>query len=142
MPSGGPKRTRKQHVHSTRCTTRRGVLRVMRRGFGWVRKLPSDWYQASFPHPLTPGERIKAPSTFSHKGDAEHWLRMQERAIERGEWLSPEEVEARRPKVRTLQETYGRFLAQRPRPLALSTLTAYEQDWRLRIVPHWGPSAT
>ena len=29
-------------------------------------------------------------------------------------------------------------MAQRPRPLALSTLTAYEQDWRLRIVPHWG----
>lgn len=110
----------------------------MRRGFGWVRKLPSNRYQASFPHPLTPGERIKAPSTFSHKGDAEHWLRMQERAIERGEWLSPEEVEARRPKVRTLLETYDRFLAQRPRPLALSTLTAYEQDWRLRIVPHWG----
>lgn len=26
----------------------------------------------------------------------------------------------------------------RPRPLALSTLTAYEQDSRLRIVPHWG----
>ena len=108
------------------------------RRFGLVRKLPSQRYQASFVHPHDRGRRVTAPVTFSHKSDAEHWLRMQERAIERGEWLAPEEVEARRPTLRTLQETYDRFLAQRPRPLALSTLTAYEQDWRLRIVPHWG----
>ncbi|MBB1483059.1 hypothetical protein H5392_04185 [Tessaracoccus sp. MC1865] len=81
---------------------------------------------------------MTAPTTFTHKSDAEHWLLMQERAIERGEWRSPEEVEASLPVVHTLQETYERFLAQRPRPLALSTATAYEQDWRLRIVPHWG----
>ncbi|WP_139651010.1 hypothetical protein [Tessaracoccus massiliensis] len=81
---------------------------------------------------------MKAPVTFTHKSDAEHWLRLQERAIERGEWLSPEEEEARRPKLHTLQETFDRFLTQRPRTLALSTVTGYEQDWRLRIVPHWG----
>ncbi|GAA4892109.1 hypothetical protein GCM10025789_06350 [Tessaracoccus lubricantis] len=81
---------------------------------------------------------MTAPTTFTHKSDAEHWLLMQGRAIERGEWRSPEEVEASLPVVHTLQETYERFLAQRPRLLALSTATAYEQDWRLRIVPHWG----
>lgn len=110
----------------------------MKRAFGWVRRLPSKRYQASFPHPQIPGKRVKAPSTFSHKSDAEHWLRVQERAIERDEWLSPEEQEARRPKSHTLQETYDRFLVQRPQPLALSTVTAYEQDWRLRIAPYWG----
>ena len=83
-----------------------------------------------------------APITFTHKSDAEHWLRLQQRAIERGEWPSPEEEAAQRPELHTLQETYERFLAQRPRPLALSTLTAYEQDWRLRIVPIGGPSVT
>lgn len=108
------------------------------RRFGYIRRLPSKRYQASFTHPDNPGRRVVAPTTFTHRSDADHWLGAQERAIERGEWLAPEEVEARRPKVRTLQETYDRFLAQRPRPLALSTLTAYEQDWRLRIVPHWG----
>lgn len=50
----------------------------------------------------------------------------------------PEEEAAQKPESHTLQETYERFLARRPRPLALSTATAYEQDWRLRIVPHWG----
>ena len=110
----------------------------MKRDFGWLRKLPSNKYQASFPHPGRPGERVKAPSTFTHKADAERWLRMQERAIERGEWISPEEEAAQRPQSHTLRETYDRFLSQRPRPLALSTSTAYEQDWRLRIVPHWG----
>lgn len=110
----------------------------MKREFGWLRKLPSKKYQASFPHPDRPGERVKAPATFTHKGDAEHWLRLQQRAIERGEWLSPEEAVAQRPQLRTLQDLYDRFLAQRTKPLALSTLTGYEQDWRLRIEPHWG----
>lgn len=111
------------------------------RRFGSIRRLPSKRYQASFEHPDLEGrKRVKAPVTFTHKSDAESWLRQQERAIERGEWLSPEEKEARRPQIHTLQETYDRFLAQRPRPLALSTMTSYEQDWRLRIVPHWGES--
>lgn len=109
---------------------------VMRR-FGSIKRLPSGRYRASFVHPHDSTRRVAAPITFTHKGDAEHWLRLQQRAVERGEWRSPEE-EVRRPQQRTLQETYDRFLAQRPRPLALSTLTAYEQDWRLRIVPHWG----
>lgn len=108
------------------------------RRFGSVKRLPSQRYRASFVHPHDSARRVAAPITFTHKGDAEHWLRLQQIAIERGEWLSPEEVEARGPQLRTLQEVYERFLTQRPRPLALSTKTAYEQDWRLRIVPHWG----
>lgn len=108
------------------------------RRFGSVRRLPSQRYRASFVHPHDPARRVAAQITFTHKGDAEHWLRLQQIAIERGEWLSPEDLEARKPQIHTLQETYDRFLTRRPQPLALSTVTGYEQDWRLRIVPHWG----
>ncbi len=112
------------------------------RQFGSTKRLPSQRYRASFVHPHDSTRSVAAPITFTHKSDAEHWLRLQQRAIERGEWLSPEEEAAQRPELHTLQETYERFLAQRPRPLALSTLTAYEQDWRLQIVPIGGPSVT
>ncbi|MBK7822037.1 MAG: hypothetical protein IPJ61_13460 [Tessaracoccus sp.] len=108
----------------------------MKRSFGWIRRLPSRKYQASFPHPARSEARVNAPSTFTHRSDAETWLGMQERAIAMGVRVSPEEEEARRPKVHTLQEVYDRFLTQRPQPLALSTITGYEQDWRLRILPH------
>lgn len=59
---------------------------------------------------------------FSHRADVGHWLIVQQRAIERGEWRSPEEGEAQRPKLRTLQGTYDRFLRQRTQPLALLRL--------------------
>ncbi len=108
------------------------------RRFGSVRRLPSKRYQATFSRPDGTGDRVSAPSTFTHKSDAETWLKLQERAIELGVWVSPEEEEARRPTIHTLQEVYDRFLTQRPQPLALSTITGYEQDWRLRILPHWG----
>lgn len=81
------------------------------RRFGSIKRLPSGRYRASFAHPHDPARRVAAPITFSHKGDAEHWLRLQQRAIERGEWLSPEEEEDRRPQKRTLQETYDRSRA-------------------------------
>lgn len=76
--------------------------------------------------------------TFSHKTDAEGWLNREFESLQRGTWLSPDESEALKPVVHTLEELYERFLVQRPKPLALSTVTGYEQDWRLRVVPHWG----
>ncbi|MGP6172644.1 tyrosine-type recombinase/integrase [Corynebacterium sp. A21] len=59
-----------------------------RRKFGSIRELPSGKSQAHFTHP--DGERIKAPSTFPTYGDAEGWLKTQEREIELGIWVHPE----------------------------------------------------
>jgi len=58
-----------------------------RRRFGWVRKLPSGRYQASY---LGPDSRRRgAPETFERKGDADRWLSVVESEILRGEWVDP-----------------------------------------------------
>jgi len=57
-----------------------------RRRFGYVRKLPSGRYQASFIGPS--GLRQTAPSTFRTKTDADRWLASAEADIVRGAWLN------------------------------------------------------
>jgi len=59
-----------------------------RRRFGWVRKLPSGRFQASY---LGPDDiRRPAPNTFSRKTDAEQWLSLVEGELIRGDWSDPE----------------------------------------------------
>jgi hypothetical protein len=59
-----------------------------RRRFGYVRKLPSGRYQASF---ITPsGARQAAPNTFRTKTDADRWLSKVEADLARGSWLNEE----------------------------------------------------
>ncbi len=58
-----------------------------RRRFGWVRKLPSGRFQASYLGP--DGQRRHAPETFERKGDADRWLSVAESEILRGEWTDP-----------------------------------------------------
>lgn len=57
-----------------------------RRRFGYVRKLPSGRYQASFIGPS--GLRQTAPGTFRTKTDADRWLSAAEADILRGAWLN------------------------------------------------------
>jgi integrase len=57
-----------------------------RRRFGYVRKLPSGRYQASFVGPS--GLRQSAPGTFKTKTDADRWLAAAEADIARGTWLA------------------------------------------------------
>lgn len=59
-----------------------------RREFGSIRTLPSGRHQAHFTH--DDGTRIKAPSTFETLGDAEGWLRTQQRELALGIWVHPE----------------------------------------------------
>ncbi|GAA1391446.1 tyrosine-type recombinase/integrase [Catellatospora chokoriensis] len=56
-----------------------------RRQFGYIRKLPSGRYQASFTAPS--GERQTAPETFRAKTDASRWLALVEADIARGTWI-------------------------------------------------------
>jgi len=55
--------------------------------FGYVRKLPSGKYQASYPGP--DGKRYTAPTTFTHKADAQAWITTERRLIEYNTWTSP-----------------------------------------------------
>jgi integrase len=57
-----------------------------RRRFGYVRKLPSGRFQASFIGPS--GLRQTAPGTFRTKTDADRWLSAVEVDILRGAWLN------------------------------------------------------
>jgi integrase len=56
-----------------------------RRQFGYVRKLPSGRYQASFIGPS--GARHNAPDTFRTKADANRWLALVEADLSRGTWV-------------------------------------------------------
>lgn len=57
-----------------------------RRGFGYVRKLPSGRYQASY---MMNDERFTAPDTFGSKTDADAWLSDVRASINRNEWIDP-----------------------------------------------------
>ncbi|MFQ6171516.1 tyrosine-type recombinase/integrase [Oryzobacter sp. R7] len=62
--------------------------RRARRGFGYIRKLPSGRYQASYMAPDF--RRLKAPDTFASKADAEGWLGTERYKIMLGDWERPE----------------------------------------------------
>lgn len=59
-----------------------------RRQFGWIRKLPSGRFQASYQGP--DGIRHVAPDTFDDKTSASVWLTLRQSELLRGEWASPD----------------------------------------------------
>ena len=63
------------------------------RRFGYVRKLPSGRYQASYLGP--DGRRRTAPETFDRKKDADLYLSHVESLITRGEWTDPARAKIR-----------------------------------------------
>ena len=58
-----------------------------RRTFGYVRKLPSKKFQASYIG--ADGNRYNAPYTFNTKTDANSWLAVEESALRKGTWTDP-----------------------------------------------------
>ena len=107
-----------------------------RRGWGYIRKLPSGRFQASYI-----GDDLKrhnAPRTFTAKMDAEAWLAKERRELEVGTWEPPSKP------VPTLDlEKYSdRWVTERK--LRPRTATGYRALLRLHINPVLGskPVAT
>lgn len=121
-----------------------------RRGFGYVRRLPSKRYQASYIGPDM--VRHSAPSTFETKGDAEAWLSAERLLISLDAWipaeLRRERAKANRPikfgdyaqiwlkdrelKPRT-RSHYAALLEKQLSPWALATI----KDIRPEMVREW-----
>ena len=120
-----------------------------RRRFGWVRKLPSGRFQASYLGPN--GKRHNAPDTFGTKGEAEQWLVHVESLILRNEWTDPTRakitvdvyatawVEDRpklRPRTRDLYRwLLGKHIAPYLGPVQLGKLdTLMIRQWRTELL--------
>ncbi len=83
------------------------------RGFGWIRKLPSKRYQASYLGPDQ--QRHVAPDgTFVAKIDAEGWLASEQKLIAAGTWVAPSQRHAAKPaKALTFGAYASAWLADR-----------------------------
>lgn len=100
-----------------------------RRTFGYVRKLPSGKYQASY---LTPaGERISAPHTFVGKLEADSWLSEIRTDLNRGKWKDPNNGSV------TLSIYAERFLEHSKNRLAPRTFQDYSTHIRTRIITNY-----
>jgi integrase len=83
-----------------------------RRGWGFIRRLPSQRYQASYIGPDL--IRHTAPRTYTAKMDAEHWLAIERRLIERDEWTPPAmRTAAKKAKAVTVAEYIGVWIEHR-----------------------------
>lgn len=69
------------------------------RGFGFVRRLPSKRWQASYVGPDL--ARHAAPSTFTSKADAEGWLGAERVFVSADSWVPPRRVGGTRSRQRS-----------------------------------------
>ncbi|ANI91664.1 tyrosine-type recombinase/integrase [Dietzia timorensis] len=110
-----------------------------RRGWGYIRKLPSGRYQASYVAPN--GRTFYGPrGPFSAKTDAEFWLASERRLIERDEWTSPKEraaAEDERGGASPL--TFGQYAAVwiEQRKLKPTTRNLYRSQLEAHILPEF-----
>jgi hypothetical protein len=77
-----------------------------RREWGWIRKLASGRYQASYVGPDL--ARHYATGTYGARMDAEHWLSEERRLVDRGIWTSPKIRAAQAKAETTTLGEYGR----------------------------------
>lgn len=105
------------------------------RGFGYVRKLPSGRYQASYAGPDL--ERHNAPDTFQTRGDAERWLGAEQAMLAAGTWASPA---ARRTAASTKALTFGAYAERwlERRDLKPRTRDHYRSLLDRQIIPTFG----
>jgi integrase len=88
---------------------------MARRSFGYIRKLPSKKYQASYVK--TNGSRVNAPHTFLTRGDASAWLSSEQVNQSKG-------VSAPAPEPTALADASPRFETYVERHIALQTTTS------------------
>ena len=102
---------------------------MARRTSGAVRRLPSGRYQASYLDETT-RERVKAPSTFAAKADADLWLATVRVDDARGELLDP----------RLSRRTFGEWATEWLLGLHLKpkTMLGYESTLRVHVLPVFG----
>lgn len=97
-----------------------------KRRFGYIRKLPSGRFQASFIGPS--GVRQYAPNTFRTKSDAARWLSIVEADLSRGTWLDD----------RMASETFGNYaraiLRDSPK-IGIRWRETCERNMRLHLAP-------
>lgn len=106
-----------------------------RRGWGFIRQLPSKRFQASYIGPDL--VRHKAPMTFSTRMDAEGWLTRERRKIELDNWEPPAlAVAEAKAKAITLGEYAAIWIEQRN--IKPRTRSAYNDILRLHIKPLLG----
>ncbi len=99
-----------------------------RRSFGYIRKLPSGRFQASY---ITPaGERRSAPTTFANKTDAGEWLMRTQVSILDGRWRDP--LHGRQNVVAYAQAWVDERPGLRPR-----TVDLYRWLLKRHIEPHF-----
>ncbi|MEP9391683.1 site-specific integrase [Gordonia sp. VNK1] len=105
------------------------------RGWGYIRKLPSGRLQASYVGPDL--VRHTAPTTYTHRIDAEGWLSNERRKIEMDAW-EPPALARERAKARII--TLGDYADQwvEERTLKPRTRSGYKDLLRLHIKPVLG----
>jgi integrase len=105
------------------------------RSFGYIRRLPSKRYQASYIGPDL--VRYNAPSTFDAKDDAVAWLAAERKLVESGVWRSPaERRSAYDAKTLTLAAYATAWLAERQ--LKPRTAEHYRRLLERFVVPTLG----
>ncbi len=111
------------------CAIYRYHVRVGRRAFGNLRKLPSGRWQASYWHE---GRRHVAPETFATKTDAQAWLSTQQADIVRGSWTE-------RPTAKITFADYSASWLARQAHLRPRTEELYRFLLRRHVLPTFGP---
>lgn len=106
--------------------------RANHRRFGYVRKLPSGRYQASYLGP--DGRRRTASETFERKKDADLYVSRVETLMTQGEWTDPA-----RAKIR-LVDYAGRWITERA-GLRPRTVELYRWLLTKHVLPQLGPVA-
>lgn len=102
---------------------------MARRAFGYIRKLPSGRFQASYIAPT--GERRTAPKPFANKTDAGEWLTRMKASILDGRWRDP--VLGRQAFI----DFAERWIDERP-GLRPRTVDLYRWLLKRHLAPHLG----
>ena len=105
-----------------------------RRSYGYIRRLRSGRYQASYIGP--DGQRHNAPDTFDTKGDADGWLSVQRTDISRGDWQRPAKEIRRVPTFAAYAESWLAGRQLRPR-----TRSEYRKTLNRHLLPRRGHGA-